>query len=57
MTLLGNFKTPLPRYRTLTICVRLALYGKEAVKHMVERNRTLDEYVAMERLAQSQGLA
>lgn len=35
---------PLPRYRTLTIMVRAALYGYRhpLVQHMVERNRDID---------------
>jgi hypothetical protein len=53
----GNFKSPLPRYNPLTLCVRMALYGPSAVRHMVERNRALDEYAAMERLAKQEGLA
>jgi hypothetical protein len=49
----------LPRYRVLLICIRAALYGfhNPTVKHMVDRNRELDEYAAMERLAKAEGLA
>lgn len=49
----------LPRYRVPLICMRAALYGfgNPTVKHMVDRNRELDEYAAMERLAKQEGLA
>lgn len=35
---------PLPRYRTLTIMVRAAIYGSRhpLVQHMAERNREID---------------
>jgi hypothetical protein len=58
---LGTMKLTeaLPRYRVLTIIIRAALYGfyNATVKHMVDRNRDLDEYAAMERLAKAEGLA
>lgn len=40
---------PLPRYRTLTIMVRAALYGAQhpLVQHMAERNREIDGMKAM----------
>jgi hypothetical protein len=49
----------LPRYRVLLICIRAGLYGfhNPTVKHMVDRNRSIDEYAAMERLAKADGLA
>lgn len=41
----GTFNSPLPRYSTLAICVRAALYGlaDATVRHMIERNRMLDD--------------
>lgn len=58
---LGTMKLTeaLPRYRVLTIIIRAAVYGfhNATVKHMVDRNRDLDEYAAMERLAKAEGLA
>lgn len=42
----------LPRYRNLSICIRAALYSlaNGTVRHMVERNRALDELRAMEQV-------
>lgn len=39
-----RLKDPLPRFRTLTICIRGALFGlgHPGVRHMVERNRMLE---------------
>jgi hypothetical protein len=47
-----TFNSPLPRYRTLTICVRAALYGlvDPPVRHMIERNRMLADAKALEQM-------
>lgn len=39
-----RLKDPLPRFRTLTICIRGGLFGlgHPGVRHMVERNRMLE---------------
>lgn len=57
---LGKMKLgPMPRYRNFVICLRAALYGftNPTVRHMVDRNRRLDEFAALERMAASEGLA
>lgn len=43
---------PLPRFRTLTVCIRAALRGVRdpSVQHMVERNRSLDEMKQIEQI-------
>lgn len=46
----STFNSPLPRYSTLAICVRAALYGQAGatVRHMIERNRMLDDAKALD---------
>lgn len=50
MTESKPFRTPLPRYSTLALCVRAALYGagNALVQHMARRNHELDEFAALE---------
>lgn len=47
-----TFNSPLPRYRPLTICIRAALYGlaNSMVRHMIERNRMLDDAKALDQV-------
>ena len=47
-----TFNSPLPRYRTLAICIRVGLYGLAStmVQHMIERNRMLDDARALDRM-------
>lgn len=44
---------PLPRYATLAVWIRLALYGHRSpiVRHMVARNQALDAMAAMQAFA------
>lgn len=46
---LNHAPAPLPRYKTLTVWIRLALYGPRSplVRHMVARNEALDAMAAL----------
>lgn len=48
----ATFTSPLPRYRTLTIAIRMALYGRAngLVQHMAQRNRDIDDMRQLEQV-------